>query len=420
MDRDSNGGGGGAAAGTAPPLRRDRPEVVEIELFASRLEAIAREMGDLLQRTALSTNIKERLDFSCAVLDPGGELVVNAPHIPVHLGALGLCVRALREAIAIEPGDVILTNHPAFGGSHLPDVTLVHPVHTPEGRRIGYVASRAHHAEVGGTRPGSMPPRATTLAEEGVVLPPMHLVRRGEPRFEAVRHLLSAAPYPSRSPDDNLADLAAALAACRQGADALARLAAAHGVEALRRQMERLKARARRLLEEALRGLPEGRTEAEERLDDGAPIRVAVTIANGHVTIDFAGTAHAHPGNLNATPAIVQSAVLYVLRLLVREPLPLNEGLLGAVTLRIPPGSLLSPPFDASDPARCPAVVGGNTETSQRLVDTLVKAFGLAACSQGTMNNVLWGADTFATTRPCAAGQAQRRPRRAPTPSIPT
>lgn len=374
-----------------------RPEAVQLELFTHRFAAIARQMGERLQRTAVSTNVKERLDFSCGLLDAEGELVVNAPHIPVHLGALGLCVRRLREAIAMEPGDVIVTNHPAFGGSHLPDVTVVTPVFGMEDALLGYVASRAHHAEIGGIRPGSMPPGARRLSEEGVVIPPTHLVRRGEPRWDDARRLLLEAPFPTRAVDENLADLRAAVAANHRGAEALASLAAEHGGDMVHHYMDALKARAEERLRIALARLPVGSYEALERLDDGAPIAVRITIAGPGadpiVTVDFAGTAGVHPGNLNASPAVVRSAVLYVLRLLIAEPLPLNEGILRAVAIRIPPG-MLNPPFP-DDPATAPAVVGGNVETSQRVVDTLIKALGLLACGQGTMNNLLFGNDRF-------------------------
>lgn len=352
-------------------------------------------MGERLQRTAVSTNVKERLDFSCALLDAAGELVVNAPHIPVHLGALGLCVRRLREVIAMEPGDVVVTNHPGFGGSHLPDVTVVTPVFDDE--ILGYVASRAHHAEIGGIRPGSMPPSARRLAEEGVVIPPMYLIRKGEPRWEEIRTLLLKAPHPTRAVEENLADLRAAVAANHRGAEALTGLAREHGRETVARYMAALKARAEERLREALARLPLGCYQAVERLDDGSPIAVRIDIAgpgaDPAVVLDFAGTAGVHPGNLNAPPAVVRSAVLYVLRLLITEPLPLNEGILRAVEIRIPPG-MLNPPFP-DDPAEAPAVVGGNVETSQRVVDTLVKALGLAACSQGTMNNLLFGNERF-------------------------
>ncbi|HSF41731.1 MAG TPA: hydantoinase B/oxoprolinase family protein [Thermoanaerobaculia bacterium] len=373
------------------------PEAVQLELFTHRFAAIARQMGEMLQRTAVSTNVKERLDFSCALLDPAGELVVNAPHIPVHLGALGLCVRRLRETMALEEGDVAVTNHPAFGGSHLPDVTVVTPVFEPGGPLLGYVASRAHHAEIGGIRPGSMPPGARRLIEEGVVIPPLYLLRRGEPRWDALRHLLLEPPYPSRAVEENLADLRAAVAANYRGAEALRTLAREHGREAVSRYMAALKARAEERLRAALARLSAGTFEALERLDDGSPLAVRIEIAgpgaDPAAVVDFAGSGGVHPGNLNAPPAVVRSAVLYVLRLLIAEPLPLNEGLLRAVDIRVPLG-MLNPPFPG-DPAEAPAVVGGNVETSQRIVDTLVKALGLAACSQGTMNNLLFGNDRF-------------------------
>jgi 5-oxoprolinase (ATP-hydrolysing) len=380
-------GTGHSALGTSVP------SAVRLELFVSRFRALVGEMGEMLRRTALSTNVKERLDFSCALLDAAGELVVNAPHIPVHLGAMGLCVRSVRDAVEMRPGDVIVTNHPGFGGSHLPDVTVITPVHDDEAVLIGYVASRAHHAEIGGTRPGSMPPAARTLAEEGVVIAPMHLVRGGEADWDGMRDVLAGGPHPSRSIDDNLADLAAAVAANHRGAEMLRALAREHGRAAVADYMDALKRRAEAGIRDALRRIPDGAYEAVERLDDGSPLRVRITVEGDRATIDFAGSADVHPGNLNATPAIVRSVVLYVLRLLVREPLPLNEGLLRAVELIVPPG-LLNPPF-GTDPSLDPAVVGGNTEVSQRLTDTLLKALGVAACSQGTMNNVLWGSDRF-------------------------
>jgi 5-oxoprolinase (ATP-hydrolysing) len=369
-----------------------RPEAVELELFTHRFAAVARQMGERLRRTAVSTNVKERLDFSCALLDAAGELVVNAPHIPVHLGALGLCVRRLREVIAMEPGDVVVTNHPGFGGSHLPDVTVVTPVFDGD-HLLGFVASRAHHAEIGGIRPGSMPPGATRLVEEGVVIPPMHLVRAGEPRWEEMRRVLLDAPHPTRAVEENLADLRAAVAASHRGAEALLALAREHGRETVAYYMNALKARAEARLREALSRLPASTYEAVDSLDDGSPIQIEIRISADGAVVDFTGSAGVHPGNLNAPPAVVRSAVLYVLRLLIAEPLPLNEGILRPVEIRIPPG-MLNPPFP-DDPAEAPAVVGGNVETSQRVVDTLLKALGLAACSQGTMNNLLFGNARF-------------------------
>ncbi len=365
---------------------------LEAELFTHRFAAIARQMGEALRRTALSVNVKERLDFSCALLDARGRLVVNAPHIPVHLGALGLCVRRVAAELGpFEPGDVVVTNHPAYGGSHLPDVTVITPVFAPS--LIGYAASRAHHAEIGGIRPGSMPPAARNLAEEGVVLEPQLLIARGEPRWDEIRKRLEGGAHPSRAVDENLADLAAAVAANHRGAEELGALARRVGPETVELHMRELERRAARRMAEALAALPAGSRRAVERLDDGAELRVEIAIEDGRARIDFSGSAPVHAGNLNATPAIVRSAVLYVLRLLIDEPLPLNEGLLRDVEIVIPEG-ILDPPFP-DDPARAPAVVGGNVETSQRLVDTLIKALGIVACGQGTMNNVLFGNESF-------------------------
>ena len=369
---------------------QQRPEAVRLELFVGRLTAVAEQMGEVLRRTALSTNIKERLDFSCAVLDGAGRLVVNAPHIPVHLGSLGLCVRAVRQALDLGPGDVAVTNHPAYGGSHLPDVTVICPVFIAGARQpLAYVAARAHHAEIGGSCPGSMPPDATCLAQEGVVIPPTLLQVAGRPRWRTLRALLGGGPYPSRALEDNVADVRAALAAVSRGAADLAALAEVHGAQTLQRQMDALRQRAGDQVSRALAALPDGEHRASGILDDGTPLAVCVTISGDRAQVDFAGTGAVHPGNLNATPAIVRSVVIYVLRLLVQRDLPLNEGLMQAVELKLPSG-LLDPPF-GDDPAAAPAVVGGNVETSQRLVDLLLRALGLAACSQGTMNNVLFG-----------------------------
>ncbi|MBE2216101.1 MAG: hydantoinase B/oxoprolinase family protein [Opitutaceae bacterium] len=368
-----------------------RDDVVELELFTHRFRAIVDEMGLLLQRCALSVNIKERLDFSCALLDAEGELVTNAPHVPVHLGALGLCVRRLREVLDLRAGDVAITNHPGYGGAHLPDVTLVAPVHADDGGLLGYVASRAHHAEIGGVRPGSMPPDARRLAEEGVILAPMLLVRAGRAAWQDVSALLRGGLYPSRRVDENIADLHAQLASIRLGVESLRALAGRAGAGAVACFMRRLKERAAVALAMALdrRGALEA--TATDALDDGTPIVVRLSRAGSgsRLRVDFSGSGDVHPGNLNATPAIVRSALIYVLRLVASCDLPLNEGLMRDVDLVLPEG-VLSPPFD-EDPARCPAVVGGNVETSQRVVDVLVRAFGLAACSQGTMNNLIFG-----------------------------
>ena len=362
---------------------------VRLELFTRRFQAVAEEMGALLQRTSFSVNVKERLDFSCALLDADGELVVNAPHIPVHLGSLGVCTRAVRDALPLQPGDVAITNHPGYGGSHLPDVTLIAPVHTAEGRLIGYLANRAHHAEIGGKRPGSMPPDAQNLAEEGVVIAPQILARQGEVDWAAMERLFTGGPYPSRNLAENFADLNAALASIRAGEKALLALVKAQGADTVQGYMQRLKRYAAERLQARLEQWPQRTAEATEYLDDGHPLRVQSRIEGGRIHLDFSGSGAVHPGNFNANEAIVRSVVLYVLRLLLQEDIPLNEGLMKQVQLHLPTG-MLNPAFPP-EPEQCPAVVGGNVETSQRLVDTLLKALGLMACSQGTMNNLLFG-----------------------------
>lgn len=372
---------------------KHRAESVALELFTNRFTSITEEMGEMLKRTARSVNVKERMDFSCALLNPGGELVVNAPHIPVHLGALGLCVQKLQKATEMEPGDVIVTNHPSFGGSHLPDITVVTPIFTNSGKLIGYAASRAHHAEIGGTRPGSMPPDAQTLAEEGVVIPPMYLVRQGKPQWDRIRNHLTGAQYPTRAIEENMADLKAAVAANHQGAESMRKLAEQSGTEKIRFYMSEIKKEASGKCRKMLSELPDAITVSEELLDDGSRLKAKITKKKDKLTIDFSDTEKTHTGNLNATPAIVNSVVMYVLRLLIDKPLPLNEGLLSPVTIKLPE-CMLNPVFQ-NDPVNCPAVVGGNTETSQRLVDLLLKPFEKIACSQGTMNNVLFGNDGF-------------------------
>ena len=386
------------AAKKEPASTAATNEAIQLELFSHRLTAAAEEMGAVLQRTAVSTNIKERLDYSCAVLDAQGELVVNAPHIPVHLGALGLCVRRTCAALPLGPGDVAITNHPGYGGSHLPDVTVITPVHHDQ-TLVGYVASRAHHAEIGGKSPGSMPPDARCLADEGVVISPTYLLRRGQCCFDSLAQLLRQGPWPSRCVEDNLADVRAQLAANHRGQRALAQLARRMGTTPLRQKMVALKARAERAARAALSRLPSGEYEYRSTLDDGTPIRLLLRLDdNNHsgqiAEVDFSGSGQVHDGNLNATPAIVRAAVMYVLRLLVDRPLPLNEGFMVPVRLVVPTG-FLNPGFD-EDPRSAPAVVGGNVETSQRVVDSLLQALNVCAASQGTMNNLLFGNDRFA------------------------
>ncbi len=375
-------------------------EVALLELFTNRFTAIAQEMGALLQRTSFSVNVKERLDFSCALLDAHGYLVVNAPHIPVHLGSLGVCIREVLKVIQLEEGDVVITNHPGYGGSHLPDVTLLAPVFY-QGKIVGYVANRAHHAEIGGKKPGSMPSDATMLEEEGVIIAPMYLVKQGMVRWGEISKVFTSARYPTRLLEENLADLNGALAAILFGEQALRELCEKHGIKEIAYYMRSLRSHAERLLRENLMKMPGRSWYALEKLDDGSPLQVMMNVRKGKLRIDFSGSAGVHPGNLNATKAIVQSVVLYVLRILVNQPIPMNEGLMESVEMILPEG-LLNPPF--SKEGYLPAVVGGNTEVSQRLTDTLLKAFKVAACSQGTMNNVLFGNERFGYYETIAGG----------------
>ena len=391
-----------SASPSAASNLAQHPSAIELELTMHRLTSIAAEMGEMLRRCALSTNIKERLDFSCAVLNARGELVVNAPHIPVHLGALGMCVRGVMARMELAPGDVIVTNHPAFGGSHLPDITLITPVFDVDKTLIAFVASRAHHAELGGMVPGSMPPDATRLIDEGVVISPLKVASASGVDWSPLLALLEAGPFASRAPLDNIADLEAALAANRQGASALLGLADEWGRAAMLARIDAVADHAHERLARALERWPDGSYSATEYLDDGTPLCVSAEIQGASVRIDFAGSGAVHPGNLNATPAIVQSTVMYALRLLVDEELPLNEGMMRAVELVIPEG-ILSPAFPDQVEA-CPAVVGGNVETSQRLVDALLRAFGLCAGSQGTMNNAIFGNHRFSYYETIAGG----------------
>ncbi|MDX1590417.1 MAG: hydantoinase B/oxoprolinase family protein, partial [Balneolaceae bacterium] len=389
---------------------------VNLQLYTNRFRSVAEQMGEMLRKTSLSVNVKERLDYSCALLDRDGYLVVNAPHIPVHLGAMGTCVRSLIDQLEsgsnpflndeqfkgpFEEGDVIITNHPGSGGSHLPDVTIVTPVFF-EGERIGFVASRAHHSEIGGKRPGSMPPDAQNLEEEGVVIPPAFLARKGKFFWDEIRGLLQNSKWPSRALDENLADIEASVAANHKGVNELRKLAESHGSRELIHYMKKIKEYASLRMKHALSMLDDGSYHAEETLDDGSVLKVSCTLKGSHLTVDFTGTSDVSQGNLNANPSIVNSVLMYVLRLIINEPLPLNDGLLEPIEIVLPEG-ILNPDF-SGEPSECPAVVGGNTETSQRLTDTLLKAFSMSACSYGTMNNVLFGDGTFGYYETVAGG----------------
>lgn len=383
-------------------IKNEHNQETALELFTNRFMAIAENMGAILQRTALSVNIKERLDFSCALLDADGYLVANAPHIPVHLGSLGICVRSVLEHFDFKPGDTIVTNHPLYGGSHLPDVSLITAVFDKNNKRIGFVVNRAHHAEIGGMTPGSMPTNATNLEQEGIVISPFYLVKEGRVDWEGMRSIFDSGKYPSRLINENMADLNAALAANKNGESALLNLVNEYTSATVQRYMQNLKSYAQKKIQDVLLKLPNGKVKAIEYLDDDTPLAVTIDVQNASISFDFTGSGAVHPSNLNATPAIVNSVIIYVLRLLLDEPIPLNDGLMEPVKIFIPEG-LLNPPFD-QEADKCPAVVGGNIEVSQRLTDTILKAFDKAACSQGTMNNVLFGNDKFGYYETIAGG----------------
>ncbi len=378
----------GAAAARRLSAERDP---VRLELYHRRFMSLATRMGEALRRVAWSVNIKERLDFSCALFDAGGRLIANAPHIPVHLGAMGETVRGLlaRRGGALRPGQAWATNDPAQGGSHLPDVTVITPVFH-RGERIGFVANRGHHADLGGSTPGSMPPASRSLAEEGVVLRDLLLVDGGVWRDEEIRRALrdGGGAWPARQPDVNVADLQAQAAANALGARLLEAIAAADGADVLAAWMAHVQDHGADAVQAWLEGWPPGGRSFADAMDDGTAVAVSLRregpSGERRLVVDFGGTGPRSPGNLNAPPAVARAAVLYVLRCALGRSVPLNEGCLRAVDLRLPAGSLLDPGPDS-------AVVGGNVETSQRLVDVLLGALGLVAASQGTMNNLTVG-----------------------------
>jgi 5-oxoprolinase (ATP-hydrolysing) len=388
---DVHGGSNLAAAGRSD---LETADPVLLEVFNNQFASIAEQMGLTLQRTSVSTNVKERLDFSCAVFDASGRLIVNAPHIPVHLGAMGETVRRIiADNPDLAPGDVYVTNDPYRGGSHLPDVTVVTPVHSSAGQLRFFTASRAHHAEIGGIAPGSMPPFSKTLGDEGVLIRNFKLIDRGASREDELKTLLLGGTHPTRNVADNLADIAAQAAANRAGAGLLLDLIAQRGWEMVSAYMRHIRDSAARKMRLALSQMPDGDYSRVDHLDDGSPVAVRITIAGETARVSFAGTGPVLKTNLNANRAIVRAAVLYVFRCLINEDIPLNDGVLEPVEIELPECLLNPPPHD--DPACCAAIVGGNVETSQRVVDVLLGALGLAAASQGTMNNLTFGNATF-------------------------
>jgi 5-oxoprolinase (ATP-hydrolysing) len=364
---------------------------VMLEVFNNLFMHVAEQMGVVLQQTAHSVNIKERLDFSCAIFDAEGGLIANAPHMPVHLGSMGASVRAvLRErASTLKPGDIYLLNAPYNGGTHLPDVTVVAPVFDSRSGKLSFsVACRAHHADIGGITPGSMPANSTSIHEEGVLLDNVLLVRDGSLREQDIRALLRAGPYPARNVDQNLADLGAQIAATNKGIAELERMMARFGIDVVHAYMGHIKQNAETCVREALEHLRSGRWVAA--LDSGDHINVSIEIDRDlqRAVVDFSGTSPTSPSNFNAPAAIARAAVLYVFRTLVRDNIPLNEGCLQPVEIRLPPGSLINPEYPA-------AVVAGNVETSQIMTDALLAALGACAASQGTMNTLTFGNDRY-------------------------
>mgnify|MGYP003634433746 FL=1 len=361
---------------------------IRLELFNKRFMSVAEQMGLALERTAHSVNIKERLDFSCAVFDADGGLVANAPHMPVHLGSMSASVRAAADAHPdLKAGDAVAVNAPYDGGTHLPDITLVTPVHDETtGERIFYVASRGHHADVGGIAPGSMPPFSTSIEEEGVQFRNIKIMAGGQFLEAETRAVLASKPWPARNPDQNIADLKAQLAACAKGADELRRLVDDNGLDVVKAYMGHVQDNAERAVRRVIDALADG--EHSVKLDDGAEIRVAIRVnrAERSAVVDFTGTSPQRPSNFNAPSSVARAAVLYVFRCLVGDAIPLNEGCLKPLELIIPEGSLLNP----KPPA---AVVAGNVETSQLIVDALFGATGRLAASQGSMNNLTFGND---------------------------
>lgn len=364
---------------------------VMLEIFNNLFMSIAEQMGTVLENTAASVNIKERLDFSCALFDRQGDLIANAPHIPVHLGSMSESIKTvLRERQGcMRKGDAYALNAPYNGGTHLPDITVVKPVFQQQGEQvIFYVAARGHHADVGGTTPGSMPPDSTTLAEEGVLIDNVKLVDQGRMREREIRALLAGGDWPARSIDTNIADFKAQLAACEKGVQELLRMVEHFGLEAVHAYMRHVQDNAEESLRRVLPGLRDGAFRYP--MDDGSRIQVAITVDQHRrrAVVDFTGTSPQHRGNFNAPASVCRAAVLYVFRCLIGDRIPLNEGCLKPLEIIIPEDSMINPRYPA-------AVVAGNVETSQAIVDTLFGALGVAAGSQGTMNNFTWGNAQF-------------------------
>ena len=376
------------ASQNQPPAVGTNVNPVQLEIFNNLFMNIAEQMGVVLENTAVSVNIKERLDFSCAIFDPDGELIANAPHLPIHLGSMS---EAIKSVIAnnpqMQPGDAYVLNDPYNGGTHLPDITVVKPIFDENtGQRIFYVASRGHHSDIGGIVPGSAPADSTTIDEEGLVLDNVLLVQGGRFLEHEIRNLLTTGPWPARNPDQNVADLKAQVAACERGAAELHNVINHYGLDVVHAYMGHVMENAEESVRRVIAALSD--CEFVGEMDDGNQIAVSikVNLAKRSAVIDFTGTSDQHPGNFNAPKAVCRSAVLYVFRCMVNDAIPLNAGCLVPLDIRIPDPSMISPHSPA-------AVIAGNVETSQLLVDTLFGALGVIAGSQGTMNNFIWGND---------------------------
>ncbi|MGA7936679.1 MAG: hydantoinase B/oxoprolinase family protein, partial [Kovacikia sp.] len=382
-------------ASPPPPIPHSPgPDPVLLEIFNHLFMAIAEQMGFTLQNTSYSVNIKERLDFSCAIFDQQGQLVANAPHIPVHLGSMSESIQTLIAACrgTLKPGDVYILNNPYNGGTHLPDVTVITPIFSPPPHPpaatpltpLFYVASRGHHADIGGITPGSMPPNSVTIAQEGILIDNFQLVNQGHFREQELLDLLTGGKYPARNPAQNLADLKAQIAANEKGVQELYKMVQHFGLDRVQAYMQYVQDNAEESVKRAIEVLKDG--NFIYALDDGSQIAVTVTINHEDRTaiIDFTGTSPQQPTNFNAPIAVCKAAVLYVFRSLVNDDIPLNAGCLKPLEIIIPAGCMLNPRYPA-------AIVAGNVETSQTITDALYGALGVMAASQGTMNNFTFG-----------------------------
>ena len=360
---------------------------VMLEIFNKLFMSVAEQMGTVLENTAASVNIKERLDFSCAIFTPEGELVANAPHVPVHLGSMSESVKTIirENSTSMKSGDAYLINAPYNGGTHLPDITLIKPVFDSQGRRvIFYVASRGHHADIGGITPGSAPAYSTHVEEEGVLIDNFKLVSEGRFMEANIAKLLGAGSNPARNIGQNIADLKAQVASCEKGAQELILIIDHYSLEVVHAYMQHVQDNAEESVRQVLVQLRD--SAFTYKMDDGHQVSVSINIDQNSrsATIDFTGTSAEHPGNYNAPSSICYAAVLYVFRCLVGDEIPLNAGCLKPLKLIIPDKSMINPVYPA-------AVFSGNVETSQCIVDALFGALGVVAASQGTMNNYIWG-----------------------------